>query len=239
MDNIASAARIARRLSIETKPSAIWGELKAFAAPHGFHHLTVLKCRPDLPERLAPSIVYIDAPLGFAEAFDREGLCPDHPLIARALAEVEPFSAAEVQAAPLTPAQRRVLQHVSVSLDVRDGWTIPVFRERQLRGVLMFGGRDPDMSLLLCSVLHLLAHRAFQRSEELAEGAFPVHSLTPRELECLRWVALGKTDAEMAVILSISPRTARFHVENAKVKLRADTRIQAVAEAMRLNAIAA
>jgi DNA-binding CsgD family transcriptional regulator len=71
------------------------------------------------------------------------------------------------------------------------------------------------------------------------DGASQSHGLTPRELECLRWVAIGKTDAEIAVILSISPRTARFHVENAKLKLRADTRIQAVAQAMRLNAIAA
>ncbi len=239
MKRITDAARLARRLRLEVDGAEIWRQLKAFAAPFGFDHLSVLRCRDDLPERLAPSIVYIDAPQGFAEEFDRERFCPDHPLIARALAELEPFSAMETRARQLTPSQRRVLQHVSVSLDVRDGWTFPICYGGALRGIMMFGGREPDMSPLLRSVLHLLAHRAFKRSDELVDGAPKLHRLTPRELECLRWVALGKTDGEIAVILSISPRTARFHVENAKLKLRVATRVQAVAEALRLNAIAA
>jgi DNA-binding CsgD family transcriptional regulator len=66
-----------------------------------------------------------------------------------------------------------------------------------------------------------------------------LHPLSAREAECLRWVALGKTDSEIAIILSISPRTARFHIENAKRKLHVATRVQAVAEALRLHAIAA
>ena len=56
-------------------------------------------------------------------------------------------------------------------------------------------------------------------------------------------LALGRRSArpiaEIAVILSIKPRTARFHIENAKRKLGVATRVQAVAEAMRLHTIAA
>jgi len=63
--------------------------------------------------------------------------------------------------------------------------------------------------------------------------------LSPRELQCLQWASKGKTDGEIGVILSISARTARFHIENAKRKLGAATRVQAVAEAMRRRAIAA
>ena len=63
--------------------------------------------------------------------------------------------------------------------------------------------------------------------------------LSPRETECLRWAALGKTDNEIGTILSISPRTARFHVENAKRKLGVATRIQAVTAALRRGMIAA
>ena len=63
--------------------------------------------------------------------------------------------------------------------------------------------------------------------------------LSKREVECLRWAAAGKTDAEIGRILTISPRTTRFHIENAKKKLGVATRIQAVTEALRLRAIAA
>jgi DNA-binding CsgD family transcriptional regulator len=43
-------------------------------------------------------------------------------------------------------------------------------------------------------------------------------------------VADGKTDVEVGKILDISPRTVRFHINNAKVKLGVSTRIQAVAK---------
>jgi DNA-binding CsgD family transcriptional regulator len=145
-----------------------------------------------------------------------------------------------LRAAPLTEQVRRVLQHVSLSLNVRDGWTFPLVDGGDLRGIVMLGGLEPDMSPLVCSLLHLIAHTGFKRYEEIAAGGAPKSRvMTPRELECMRWVALGKTDEEIGVILAISARTARFHVENAKKKLGVTTRVQAVAEALRLEAIAA
>jgi DNA-binding CsgD family transcriptional regulator len=63
--------------------------------------------------------------------------------------------------------------------------------------------------------------------------------LSPRETECLRLSARGKTDIQIGRVLGISPRTARFHVENAKKKLGVATRVQAVAEALRIKVIAA
>ena len=53
--------------------------------------------------------------------------------------------------------------------------------------------------------------------------------LSERELECMRWVAAGKTDWEIGMILAVSSSTARFHIENARRKLVASTRAQAVA----------
>lgn len=61
--------------------------------------------------------------------------------------------------------------------------------------------------------------------------------LTERELECLTWVALGKTDAEIAIIIARSPATARFHIDNAVSKLDSTTRSQAVAKASQLGLI--
>jgi DNA-binding CsgD family transcriptional regulator len=235
------AARFARGMNSVTNSNEVWRQLKALAAPFGFEHLTVLKRTSDLPRRIANAIVYIDAPQGFAAEFDREGFGPDHPLITRALQRLEPFSnAEETNATHLSMNQRRVLQRVSVSLNVRDGWTFPIARNGQLEGIVMLGGLKPDMSPMPCSVLHLASHTAFTRVQDLASGAAGrPHNLTNREVECLHWVAAGKTDLEIAVILSISARTARFHIENAKRKLRVATRVQAVAEALRVHAIAA
>ena len=57
----------------------------------------------------------------------------------------------------------------------------------------------------------------------------PADKISPRELECLRWVANGKTDAEIAEILSISEATVKFHVNGARRKLGARNRAQATA----------
>ena len=58
--------------------------------------------------------------------------------------------------------------------------------------------------------------------------------LTQREREILGWVEAGKTNAEIAQILWISPLTVRKHLENAYEKLGVRTRTAAVA---RLRAI--
>ena len=54
-------------------------------------------------------------------------------------------------------------------------------------------------------------------------------ALTPRERDVLALVADGKTDWEISVILGIAEATARFHVDNARRKLDAVNRTQAVA----------
>jgi len=57
--------------------------------------------------------------------------------------------------------------------------------------------------------------------------------LSPRERECLKWAAVGKSEWEISQILGISEHTSEKHLLNAKAKLGAVNRVQAVAEAIR------
>jgi DNA-binding CsgD family transcriptional regulator len=57
-------------------------------------------------------------------------------------------------------------------------------------------------------------------------------SLTRRESECLRWVALGRSDAQIGMILGLSPNTVHAHIEAAKMKLDANSRVQLVLRAV-------
>jgi LuxR family transcriptional regulator, quorum-sensing system regulator CciR len=61
--------------------------------------------------------------------------------------------------------------------------------------------------------------------------------LSKREVECLRWAAIGKTDMEIAMIMSRSRATVRFHIYNASVKLDAVNRSQTVFKAAQLGYI--
>ncbi|MFA7440635.1 MAG: LuxR C-terminal-related transcriptional regulator [Sphingomonadaceae bacterium] len=59
--------------------------------------------------------------------------------------------------------------------------------------------------------------------------------LSRREVECLRWAAVGKTDVEIAMILERSCATVRFHIHNAATKLEAVNRSQTVFKATQLG----
>ncbi len=55
--------------------------------------------------------------------------------------------------------------------------------------------------------------------------------LNDREVEVLTWVARGKTSAEIAQIIGLTKRTIDFHIDNARGKLGAATRSEAVIKA--------
>jgi DNA-binding NarL/FixJ family response regulator len=55
--------------------------------------------------------------------------------------------------------------------------------------------------------------------------------LNDREVETLTWAARGKTSAEIAQILGLSKRTVDFHIDNAREKLGAATRVEAAIKA--------
>jgi DNA-binding CsgD family transcriptional regulator len=52
-------------------------------------------------------------------------------------------------------------------------------------------------------------------------------ALTPREREVLRWVAEGKSNAEIAIILGLTPGTVKLHVERVLSKLGVENRTAA------------
>jgi DNA-binding CsgD family transcriptional regulator len=56
--------------------------------------------------------------------------------------------------------------------------------------------------------------------------------LSEREIETLNWAMAGKTNWEISMILNISERTVKFHVQNVMRKLEASSRAHAVAIAL-------
>jgi LuxR family transcriptional regulator, quorum-sensing system regulator CciR len=86
-----------------------------------------------------------------------------------------------------------------------------------------------------------LYSRTFITSYVNAMGALqrlPAGSrLSKREVECLRWAAIGKTDMEISMIMSRSRATVRFHIHNAATKLDAVNRSQTVFKAAQLGYI--
>lgn len=123
---------------------------------------------------------------------------------------------------------------------------MPIFRDRRTLVSVVLKRRGPEFSERERERLDLLRpHLAFlYRHARRAAATPPVPvpgqtevappGLTPREVAVMHWLACGKTDAEIAALLSISPRTVQKHLEHVYVKLGVETRTAAV---MRMLAI--
>lgn len=108
---------------------------------------------------------------------------------------------------------------------VRYGWALPVYDARSC-GLVSFtrsGSKPTEAELSEKSSkltwLSQATHSAV--SQLIIERDYPesLVQLTAREVEVLRWTAVGKTSGEIAMILSISGRTVNFHINNTMEKL--------------------
>ena len=99
---------------------------------------------------------------------------------------------------------------------------------------------DPAELTRLVADLQLFAVHAHEAALRILLPSAPevgTPSLTPRELEALRWTMEGKTAWEVGALLGISERTAVLHVNNAMHKLGCVNKHQAVLKALRLGLI--
>nr|WP_272886925.1 helix-turn-helix transcriptional regulator [Phenylobacterium aquaticum] len=59
--------------------------------------------------------------------------------------------------------------------------------------------------------------------------------MSPRQIECLRLAASGRTSVEIAAALGLSSRTVDQYVGEACERLKVRNRVQAVAKALELG----
>jgi len=172
------------------------------------------------------------------ESFGRAAVAVVGELVA---ADVITLSECDVDADQRSVQPENQQQAVALPLFM-DGRTL-VSLALQRRGQA-FSGRD-------CERLQLLhPHLAFLYRQARRVGGFPAAApalqalapaepapvaLTRREAEVMHWLSFGKTDADIAAMLAVSPRTVHKHLEHIYVKLGVETRTAAV---MRVHALA-
>ncbi len=102
------------------------------------------------------------------------------------------------------------------------------------------GDRERAVSLLRASLesareigLRSLEERVARRLDELVPAPVRADELTAREAEVLRLIAIGRSNADIALALSISLNTVATHVRNILAKTGCANRTEAAAYAMR------
>jgi len=121
---------------------------------------------------------------------------------------------------PLTACDRKVLA-LGRDQGIGDGFTIPAHVPGEARGSCSFAseaGRPVPETIL--PVAQLAGNFAFEAARRLwsIRGHMPVaqhRPLTDRQRDCVLWVAHGKGDWEIAIILGISEETVARHIKDA------------------------
>ncbi len=208
----------------------LWSAMKSFAETFGYTHLAGVDAAR-LAGGAADASIYTDAPPILAQ-IDRAYSYASAPFVQRALSSPETFLISELRNDPKTRGpwsdiMTDVVKH-------GDGLIVPVYDGAEPAAGFIFGGAKPDTTPLTRAMLQVLSHAAFARYRTLkhTKRPFTPHALTVREIQCLRAAASGRNDAQIGGELGISSRTVRFHMDGAKGKLKANTRVQAIAKAL-------
>ena len=133
----------------------------------------------------------------------------------------------------LTALDREILAR-GESNGIGEGFTVPAHVPGESHGSCTFanpaGTTLPEASLALAQ---LVGHYAFDAARRLWQvRPEPVAGLTERQRECLRWVALGKSDWEIAQILGIRHHTVIMHLKQARDRYGGGKRSALVAHAL-------
>jgi two-component system, NarL family, response regulator LiaR len=117
--------------------------------------------------------------------------------------------------------------------------------ESRMVGVLRAGAvgyvrKDSEPEILLAAVRAVAQGRTYidpSASRRVLEMA-AVEDLTPREIEILRHLAMGRSNKEIANELAVSGETVKSHVSNLYAKLGVENRTQAIVKALKRGLIA-
>ena len=171
----------------------------------------------------------------WAELSDQKGFTANSFVITEARRRMSPFTWRDVpKARPLSAGEQEVWDAV-VAWGWNNGFVLPIHGPGGYFATVSMASPERDLDLGGDSRAHLqmiamLAHERCHVLGNFASAGNPRVTMSARELECMRWVAAGKTDWEIGMILSISAATVKFHVDGARAKLGARTRAQAVAQ---------
>ncbi|MGB0506158.1 MAG: response regulator transcription factor [Pikeienuella sp.] len=177
------------------------------------------------------------------EPYLQDGLaeiCPCLTRICTALTPFEYVSSLDLMAPNSSVAwQKRTLAWAGV----RKAWCVPLSTIGVMQAVTVYmrgkgekkfrrfeETRELIAALSAYFMEALLAFRGGQKEVEV-KGDDLTELLSPREVDCLQWLTHGKSNREIAGILSISDNTVHFHVKNVFRKLGVDSRTQAANKA--------
>lgn len=191
---------------------------------------------PQSAESLDHTVLAFGAPEAWFQRYVTNDYVVDDPVVGRARQCADPFFWNDIADGDAVSEKGRRILTEAADHGLFDGYAVPVFDAFARPSVVSMAGPNLIMSEREKGALHLIAIYVHARLREVLEDqrtrAFSV-GLSPREMECLRWTAAGKSSRDIGEILELSVHTVDSYLNSLNKKLDASNRAHAVAEAFR------
>jgi LuxR family quorum sensing-dependent transcriptional regulator len=172
--------------------------------------------------------------------FEKNYLAHD-PAITELRKNLNPYTWSDIREGRKLNKTEKTILDEGGEFGFNDGFIIPIVTLSGSKSLFCPCGPEPDLTQrarAAVEIIGIYSHHALKRALLQMKQDTVAHTpLTPREREIMQWVAAGKTDDEIADILSVGATTVTSHVENAKKKLDAFRRTYAVVQAIRYGEI--
>jgi DNA-binding CsgD family transcriptional regulator len=216
-----------------------WSAFMAFVCRFGFTH-GGLADMPGPHERIEDTTLCLSWPEEWRQRYFEKNYIIDDPANLHLERSHAPFTWDEMLASPLYTKQQRHIVSEASEFGLFTGLIVPLPGIGMGPALVTIAGGTVELSARNRAALHLAAIYTHARVRLLSQRKarlLALPRLSPRERECLQWVAVGKSDWEISEILSISEKTVNTHLERVKKKFGVRTRTQAVVQGLRTRAI--
>lgn len=189
----------------------------------------ILTRLPRPPASREPDVLINGWPQGWTDRYAEAGHYLSDPVARHCLASNSAFDWTELPQEMMFPRARRVAEEAT-EFGLMKGLCVPLHTALGVGG-LSLAGADFDFEPGLRRIASLLAFRVALALEQ-ETGREGSDRLTRRERDVLSWVAVGKTAAEIGIILSISDHTVGEHLKHIRRKLGTSNNAHSIVRAL-------
>jgi LuxR family transcriptional regulator (chaperone HchA-associated) len=223
---LAKAAVAVAAIERSADMDALRQTVRAFASPFGYDRFVLYAASPE-GEAVVDRVLWLEGDwFGHGGYVDPETYLARCPVNRHVLETDKPFFWTKTGKAG-EETYRVVRRPVGRGIH---GLQVPVFGHVGLVGAMSFGGTTIDSTTDTRLALTLVGTASFHASSRLfgVQKKATIPRLSKRELEVVRWVASGRRQADIALLLGLSERTVENHLRRIRKRLGVTSTAQVV-----------
>ncbi|ESQ82163.1 hypothetical protein AEAC466_18680 [Asticcacaulis sp. AC466] len=209
----------------------LFGFLRKGLAQYGYERIVfIVRHDAELPPELSGHVVFHSYPEDWVKYYSENDCAVYDPVMRAGIIRDRPFTWQSLEQTTTYTAKQTRFMRLAEEAGLNNGVGIPIRGAASaIAGVGLASSEQRYATRPHLDMLNALCHQfytVFKRMNGRPDRPQP--HLSPKEREILTWVAAGKTDDEIGLILSISRNTVDTHMRAVFRKLNAVNRVTAV-----------